>query len=273
LPMMEGVLNLTEIFSAGQYADPKKFVSRAMEKVTRQFTDAAMVAGPGLLGPLSPTSSLTKTLKRYFDPVKRGKRIPEDMPSELRHHPAWGGTFRAFYKALQEARAKSPIWSSDVLPQTDRWGIPQMESNGQLHELINPIKTVKTRKSTVETYLNDLGLGLTNPSGRIGGIELSQEQYNRYKEIANTATSFMTNPDQKSIEVNLLGALNNQIDIIKREEAKGELILPGDIISMLRRVDDKFFEHARRILRSEDESLDNAIKTRALTIKATGSPP
>lgn len=273
LPMMQGVLNMTDLLGAGKYAEPEKRVNLIMQGIMEQVGKAASTAVPGLIGPLSPTGSFAKTLKRYFDPVKRGKMLPQDMPSELRYHPAWGGLFKQFYKTLQEARGRSPYFSKGILPETDRWGFTKYESHGQIHEMINPIKSSDTRINRVETYLNKLELGLNKPSNRIGNIELSQEQYNRLKEIANSSTNVMTGADGQQVEVNLLGALNLQIDILNKQENQGEFLLPGDKIRRLRHVDSKFFEQARNILLMEYPDLDNAIKERDAIIDVTGKPP
>jgi hypothetical protein len=265
LPMLQGIFDITKIFHGGAYQDPMKFIPKMLEQVTAQVGRAATVAVPGLLGPASPTGSLAATLERYMDPTKRSTKFPEDMPAWARYHPYFGGGMRNLYEVMQKARSRVPMWSEGLLPHTDRWNIPLTEGNGQLYELVSPIRIKETRHSMIEDELNALGVGLHKPSDRIEGIELSSEQYYRVKEIANT----MTDREDR----NLMGALAGAIEEYREQEAKGELLLPGDKIKLLRSIDDKFFSVAKKQLLTEYPEFNEAVMNRRAVISATGQAP
>ena len=254
LPMLEGAFDIAKLFQGGGYADPEDFGSRFVAQMTKQVTRAATVAVPGILGPLSPTGSLAATVERYFDPTKRSAQFTEGIPDGLRHHPHFGTAFRNFYSELARARSKMPIYSKGVLPDTDRWNIPKQEANGQIYEIVSPIKIRDTRFNDVEDELISLNLGLTKPARQFNGVELSAEERYRYKELANT----IVNKKGR----NLLGQLSFAIKEYKEKEAAGEIYTPGNKIKILQNIDDKYFGLAKKQMLLEFPDLQTKINER-----------
>ena len=155
-----------------------------------------------------------------------------------------------------------PWVSEGVTPDTDRWNIAKTESNGQVYEIVSPIKIRDTRFNDVEDELVSLNLGLTKPARRFDGVELSREQRNRYKEIANT----LENKKGR----NLLGQLSFAIKEYKQQEADGIFLSPGDKIERLQNIDNKYFGLAKKQLLQEYPDLNEVIEGRKAVRAANG---
>ncbi len=102
-----------------------------------------------------------------------------------------GGTARALDPVArkpetfsEEMQSRIPGMRDDLLPRRDVWGRPIKSQGGLGPDAFSPIWISKALNDPVNHELMQLDYAPGHPSKKVGGVELSPEQYDRYVAMA-----------------------------------------------------------------------------------------
>lgn len=84
-------------------------------------------------------------------------------------------------------QARIPGLSESLLPKRDVWGREIVSEGGVGPDIVSPIYTSTAKDDPVNKELAKAGVGVAPPSKKIGGVELSPEQYDKYHALSGQA--------------------------------------------------------------------------------------
>lgn len=172
LPMLQGAASVSEIYG-DKYDDSQSRIAAATKLLTKQLSST-------ILGPLSG-GSMVASITRYQDPTIRDTKVStEENP-----------IIQGFYQALNEAKARNPLFNKDLPPKLNMWGEKMTSGYGEAWEMISPIRVKDAKFNVVDKEFQNLnyaiGGALKPPSRSIDGVGLTAEQYNNYITYMNQA--------------------------------------------------------------------------------------
>ena len=133
--------------------------------------------------PIIGASSFTATLERVGNPDASNTMLNEEQLLKV-ENSGMPNFMRGFYLAMNQAKARNPLFSSELPPRLNYWGEVVQQSSGSPLEYFSPIKVTTGGYDDVNGELLRLA---ENGSGvfqghkkRQQGIYLTAEQYNDY---------------------------------------------------------------------------------------------
>lgn len=84
----------------------------------------------------------------------------------------------------EAVQSRIPGLSDDLLPRRDVWGREVVNEGGVGPDIISPIYTSTAMDDPVSRELAEAGVSVGLPQKKIGGVELSPEQYDRYHAVS-----------------------------------------------------------------------------------------
>lgn len=87
----------------------------------------------------------------------------------------------------EAVQARIPGLSDDLLPRRDVWGREVVNEGGVGPDIISPIYSSTAQDDPVNQELMRAGVSVGLPQKKIGGVELTPEQYDRYHALSGQA--------------------------------------------------------------------------------------
>lgn len=87
----------------------------------------------------------------------------------------------------EAVQARIPGLSDDLLPRRDVWGREVVNEGGVGPDIISPIYSSTAQDDPVNQELMRAGVSVGFPQKKIGGVELTPEQYDRYHALSGQA--------------------------------------------------------------------------------------
>jgi hypothetical protein len=164
-----------KVFTSGAKDAPTMFYD-LISKVSKQASEV-LIGG----SPLGVHSSLVATVERIVDPSKSNT-----MPSEPSFKTGMiDAATRAFWESVGYYKSRNPL-TSDSLPRSidPITGDIETVGKGKLYEAFSPFKISDGKYSQAKAVLVAYGVPMYIPPESFDGIQLSAQQYNRWKELA-----------------------------------------------------------------------------------------
>jgi hypothetical protein len=144
---------------------------------------ASKQAGDVVIGgsPIGAHSAMIAAVERVMDPRKSNT-----MPSQMgTTNGITDGAIRGFWESLNTFKSRNPLTSDSLPRQLDTvTGEAKKVGTGNFAEMFNPFRTSDGKVSPAHQVLIDYGVPMYIPDKKIGTIELSASQYNRWIELA-----------------------------------------------------------------------------------------
>jgi hypothetical protein len=173
LPMMAAVGDITSI-ARGRYEDNGEKVVAIVERLATQFGKAAMLSVPGVsLVGSSAFSHLAKTIDRPAASV---------MPDTMNPTAA----DRIIQESWKSFATRVPVLRGEFDMELDNAGRPRYNRNTYLESYINFVPNMSVtigKESKMDEVLSENKHGISKPSKSMDGVEMSAQQYNRYKRL------------------------------------------------------------------------------------------
>ena len=223
-----------ELIAAGAAAMANNMTNKTFLSGITEFTSVVTSNSPGRwsnyfqrmgAGFAQPVmSSAAKKVGNYFDPVKRDFK-PDDV----------NGTLKSLWARATEA---IPGFGQDAPPLRDVWGDEMRYDHGvaPVLEAVSPIKIYKEDKDPVNKMIADNKIPLSLPSRKVMGVNLTNQEYSRYCELAGkkakeTIDKFYHSGGFKGMSGGADGRLADAIGMIinkSRKYAQGQIIKGGE---------------------------------------------
>lgn len=84
---------------------------------------------------------------------------------------------------IEKLKSRTPGLGSDVLPRRDVWGEP-IRSQAVGPDVLSPMRASPMRNDPLTRDLLAMGVDLSRPTRKVGGVELTRVEYDRYQELA-----------------------------------------------------------------------------------------
>jgi len=247
MPFLQGVQELVGIFRNPNNDD---MFEKLMETVGERGTEIGLAFAPTV-------SSFSAGLERMQDPTVRSTMLPEEgmfggdpttMPSFM----------RGFYTALQKAKARNPMFNTDLPPRLNLWAEPMQAGTGAAWEFISPIRIQDTKYSRIDQELMDLGGGFSMPLRKIDGVLLNAKQYNQWLTYMNEIDDGGRLPGDKGYDET--GTLKNNLEyIVKFDEAYKSLPTKDDKLDDLKIMFSQYKNAGKQLLLNDDAYLNAKI--------------
>jgi hypothetical protein len=247
MPFLQGVQELVGIFRNPNNDD---MFEKLMETVGERGTEIGLAFAPTV-------SSFSAGIERMQDPTVRSTMLPEegmfgDDPTTM---PSF---MRGFYTALQKAKARNPMFNSDLPPRLNLWAEPMQAGTGAAWEFISPIRIQDTKYSRIDQELMDLGGGFSMPLRKIDGVLLNAKQYNQWLTYMNEIDDGGRLPGDKGYDET--GTLKNNLEyIVKFDEAYKSLPTKDDKLDYLKIMFSQYKNAGKQLLLNDDAYLNAKI--------------
>ena len=195
-----------------------------------------------------PFSALLNRIEQFDDPTVRDKRVDPNEPLGFRQ---WATVWNAF-------RESTPGLSKDLPPLRNLWGQPIKRGAGKWYELFNPFYISPKKFTPVENEIIRLDGPIGLPQRKIGGVDLSPEEYSRFVELQGTMSV-----DGESLKPSLLSVITSS--------EYGQMTDP-EKADLLRNIHGDFLEAAKEQMRIEFPELEQRIEERRILIEAGVTP-
>jgi hypothetical protein len=174
-PMLQGFSDMSKVLTSGAKDAPSMFYE--MSKAASKQVGSVAIGG----SPIGAYSSMVGAVERIMDPRKSNT-----MPSEMgTANGIVDGAARGFWESLNTFKSRNPLTSDSLPRQLDTvTGEAKKVGNGNFAEMFNPFRTSDGKVSPAHQVLIDYGVPMYIPDKKIGTIELSASQYNRWIELA-----------------------------------------------------------------------------------------
>lgn len=255
MPFLQGVQELVGIFRNPNNDD---MFEKLMETIGERGTEIGLAFAPTV-------SSFSAGIERMQDPTIRSTMLPEEIKSPIVEYmfgsdPTTMPSFmRGFYTALQKAKARNPMFNTELPPRLNLWAEPMQAGTGAAWEFISPIRIQDTKYSKVDQELMDLGGGLTMPLRKIDGVLLNAKQYNQWLTYMNEIDDGGRLPGDEGYDET--GTLKNNLEyIIKFDDFyKNELTSKDDKLDYLRQLFSQYKKAGKQLLLNDDAYLNAKI--------------
>ena len=193
-PMLQTVAEISEILGPGSFASSSSSsYDRLVELLGEKVTGVGLSVLP--TNPLIPSSSsFSAWLERQDNTSVSNTMLPsgraEDLfGNDIGYYTELSPAVRGFYKALQKAKSRNPLWNSELPPALNLWGETRQQSSGAIWEYYSPIRIKDRKYSPVDDELVRLGNagagGIPMPGKKMSGILLNANEYNDYIYLIN----------------------------------------------------------------------------------------
>lgn len=174
-PMMQGFSDMSKVLTSGAKDAPSMFYE--IVKAASKQVGSVAIGG----SPVGAYSSMVGAVERVMDPRKSNT-----MPSEMgTTNGITDGATRGFWEALNTFKSRNPLTSDSLPRQLDTvTGEAKKVGTGNFAEMYNPFRTSDGKISPAHQVLVDYGVPMYIPDKKIGTVELSASQYNRWIELA-----------------------------------------------------------------------------------------
>jgi hypothetical protein len=195
MPFLQGTSELVKAV-ANPYGKKEDIITRLTEFAAKKVTDVGLTA-TGVVNmytglPIVGSTAFSGVMDRVANPEASNVMLNEEQLlnaeySILGIEPIVSG----FYKSLNQAKSRNPLFSKQLPPRLDFWGKIVKQSDGLKYNYVSPIKISEPEYSNLDKKLLSLaekgeGAFSRHPK-KIGGVELSAEQYNDYVKFINTS--------------------------------------------------------------------------------------
>lgn len=242
MPFLQGLQEISSVFR-----QPENLTEKAASLLVQKLAEAGLTLVP--VG----TSSFAAGVERVQDPTVRSTLPPEEgiFGEDVADMPP---PYRAFYTALQKAKARNPFFSDSVEPKLNLWGEVMTTGSGTYWDMVNPIRVQSTKYSAVDQELMELGGGIPMPPKKIDGVVLNAVQYNKVLTYMNTMDAYgkMPGDDGYDKSLTLLPLMENELT----EGRYADLPTKEQKIQRLRSMVNEAKSAAIKKLRLEDSDLD-----------------
>jgi hypothetical protein len=227
---------------AGAFGQAIPNVKANVKDLVNQF---ARSSGEFVIGgsPAGVGSAGVATAERFMDPTARETR---ELKSET-------VGLKGFYEAFNRYRSRVPGLSADLPPRLNRWAEPVEHGGGNWWEMVSPIRVKQGSQKEVDRIWMEVGLPLTMPSRFISfndvRAELTPQQYNRMLTIYAQELTVNGEGVQEAI---VKAATDPAFDRLDRAQQQ----------TLLRSIDERYLEAARKMLLVEDVNLQINLERR-----------
>lgn len=229
LPMLQGVGEITKVFTSGAKDSPTLFYN-ILSQVSNTVTEFGIGGSP-----LGVHSSFVAAVERLLDPtasniMEARSEVEMDVVS---------GARRGFWEAVNRAKSRNPLTSDSLPPMLDPLtGEVKTMGKGNLYEMFNPFRRSDGKVAPAHATLVEYGVPMYFPPKKIDGVELTAGQYNTWVEaatdggsLAERITALGQSPEIIRLAASDLSAAQTLIsEEISRaySQAKLRLLNPGD---------------------------------------------
>ena len=196
--------------------------------------------GAGMIQPVM-SSAMRKT-NAYFDDTIRDYR-PDDVNGFLK-------------SMIMRAGETIPGMGQSAPPMRDVWGDKLTYSHGvaPIISAISPIRVKKVDNDPINKMIADNRIGLSLPSRRIQGVELTNKQYEKYTKMAGRMAKeeldyayelgeFDGASGGQDGEINMIV---DQIIALSRQAARGEMMM--DDVNLANAIEEAQLDKERKLM-------------------------
>jgi hypothetical protein len=243
LPMMAAVGDVTSIMR-GKYEDSGEKVAAIVERLATQFGKAAMLSVPGVsLVGSSAFSHLAKTIDRPAASVMPDTMNPTAMD-------------RITQESWKSFATRIPVLRGEFDMELDNAGRPRYNRNTYLESYINFVpnfSVTKGQMSRMDEVLVENKHGIARPSKSMDGVEMTAQQYNRFKRLYGQEIALEVVTDNGIERLNMEQAIPVELENAIKDREIGNMS-PLDI------------EQRQKIINNTIEKYKKAAKERMLGI-------
>lgn len=304
-PMIQFIAELNQAWSDYSPTTGEK-VQKVMDAFQKQMTSAGLVIGQSAAtGGLYP-QSLAASLERYMDPFTKST-LPTDQYDYL-DLPGHRQSMRGAYQAMQQARARNPIFSDPTFVRHNDWYEPMKHGTGDMFtdlRAFTPVRIQNKKFNGINTELEKLGGGFERLNDSMGEsmIRLNDAQMERYKELVNYPSrsvyamemlagispeeiSAMSEEDKKRVMAEieqdypprsefLMSVINSDLYNLTIDEDTGEIrpTEKGEKLAILRSENSRYTSMAKKLMLLENPRLQELINQRDMFKQKTGKAP
>jgi hypothetical protein len=212
MPFLGAVGDLLSI-TRGKYEDKGEKVAEVFERISTEFGKAGMLAVPGLSLPATGAAS---HLARVID-----RPTVSTMPDNM--NPTSADRF--MQETWKSFASRVPVLRGEYQMELDNAGRPKYSRNSYLESYINFVPGLKVSKgqaSRMDEVLVENNHGISRPSKKIDGVEMSAEQYNRFKRLYGQEILLEVFVGNKLVNLNMENAIPVELEeAIKDRELSG----------------------------------------------------
>lgn len=160
----------------------------------RQREDKATLLAASITGNLANKtwlSGISDLVGTIEDPERNADRMMQRLAGSLAVSAGTAQVARIMDPTARKTdtmadavRARIPGLSTGLMPKRDVWGNEVVNEGGVGLDIVSPIYTSTAKDDPVNRALLDAGVSVGLPNRRVGGVELSPEQYDRYHEVS-----------------------------------------------------------------------------------------
>lgn len=239
----------TDIIGQLPEKQANELASSLVVALSRNFAQKTFVKG--LAGTMSAiTSQDVTTVKNFLE-----KELPTLMPfsSALKQTARYNDPILREVNSLYDAFAANvPGFSTDLPPQRNLFGEPQVLEGGLGWDLVSPLYTRTLKADPVRDELARLGdkfgVVFDLPSKRVDGVDLSPKLYDRYSELAGAGRLMGNKNLHDTLEQTMHSTLYRQADDGK----------DGGKVTLIRQDIFMFRDLAKEQLAKENQDFKNA---------------
>ena len=239
-PMMEGIAEFTRMFKNPQL-DAGDRVERMMELVGEKAGGGAFSLAPTFQSYIPSASSWSATKERIAHPDASSTMIPE---GDLKMFGKNMGAFtelpapmRGFYMALQKAKSRNALFSSELPPSLNLWGEVRQQSNGMGWEWFSPVKIREKKWNPIDEELIALANagagGIAMPDKKINKVRLNALEYNTWIKLFNVADKNGKFPTDRGYDAS--STVLPSLMSLLQSELYMETYLPDEKMKLIRR--------------------------------------
>lgn len=174
-PMLQGFGEIMKVFGS-KSKDAPTFLYNVMAQVSKQ-TSTFVIGG----SPAGAYSSFSGAVERIMRPEKSLVMEAVD-PNDI---GVISGAQKGFWEAMSTYCSRNPMCSDKLLPRLDPiTGEAKRVGKGNWAEMFDPFKTSEGKYSPAHAALVEFGVPMPKIPKKMDGVELTDEQYNEWIEIA-----------------------------------------------------------------------------------------
>ncbi|MAK71964.1 MAG: hypothetical protein CMF19_07955 [Idiomarinaceae bacterium] len=247
MPMLDTVKDLSRVLNS---PDAAGRADALFELFGQKGTEATLSFLPG-------QSAFSAGIARVNDPTLRSTMMPEEglFGGDPTTAPAF---VRGFYVALQRAKARNPLFNSDLPPRLNLWGETMKAGTGAGWEMFSPIRIQDTKYSPIDDELMRLGQGLSMPPKKMGGVLLNAVQYNKLITYMNEIDGNGNMPGQPGYQYGTT-MIDQLLTLMDSPGYNDDELDDEDRVMQLRAVVSGKLTQAKQALRDEDLVLNEKI--------------
>ncbi len=177
--------DFAEIAGQIEEAEASEIASAVAFSISKNLTSKTWLEG------------VSSMIEAVGDPDRYGERYIQRLtgtvvPTGVAHiAQTQDPIMRDVRSSLDAIKSRLPGYSETLPARRNIWGEPILLGGGLGPDLISPIYTSTNKEDKVADEVVRLKIGLAMPTRKIGGIELTPEQYSEYVELAGVPAKQM----------------------------------------------------------------------------------